>query len=158
MSPIDAYALGSNGALFSPQGGFRASVLDLAVIGRLLLNRGRHEGRPFLSEQSIATILAPAWTFDGANGDTSDGFYCGYGFATQNLPTPAAGCSDDLFGDGRRMAGHAGDAYGIRSGLWIDPARKVGIAFFAANNPADPPKGRSAYTAVEEWLAARLGE
>ena len=155
---LDAYGLGSNGALFSPQGGFRASVLDLAVIGRLLLNRGRHEGRPFLSEQSIATILAPVWTFDGTNGDTSDSFYCGYGFATQSLPTSVAGCRDDLFGDGRRMVGHAGEAYGIRSGLWIDPQRKVGIAFFAANNPADPPKGRSAYTAVEEWLAARLGE
>ena len=153
---LDGYALGANGALFSPQGGFRASVLDLAVIGQLLLNRGRHRDRPFLSERSIAAILGPVWTYDGANGDTSDGFYCAYGLATQSLPVAAAGCDDDLFGDSRPVVGHAGDAYSLRSGLWIDPERQVGIAFFAANNPADPPRGRSAYRAVEEWLASRI--
>jgi CubicO group peptidase (beta-lactamase class C family) len=153
---LDDYALGANGALFSPQGGFRASVLDLAVIGQLLLNRGRHRGRPFLSEQSIEAILRPLWIYDGANGDTSEGFYCAYGLATQSLPVTTAGCEDDLFGGARPVVGHAGDAYNLRSGLWIDPERKVGIAFFAANNPADPPRGRSAYRAVEEWLASRI--
>lgn len=153
---LDQYVLGSNGALFSPQGGFRASVLDLAVIGQLLLNRGRHEGRPFLSEASIDTILRPAWVFGGSNGDTSEGFYCAYGLAAQSVPTGVEGCRDDLFGDGRKAAGHAGDAYGVRSGLWIDPERRIGIAFFAANNPAEPPRGRSAYTLVEQWLAEKI--
>ena len=67
------------------------------------------------------------------------------------------GCRDDLFGGGRAMIGHAGDAYGLRSGLWIDPARGTGIAYFATGNGDDPPRGRSAYRAIEEWLAARLG-
>jgi CubicO group peptidase (beta-lactamase class C family) len=152
------YELGSNGALFSPQGGFRASVLDLAAIGRLLLNRGRHRGRTFLSAASIETILRPLWTFDGANGDTSDGFYCAYGLAAHSLPVRTAGCRDDLLGSGRRLVGHAGDAYNLRSGLWIDRERNVGVAFFAANNPAPPPPGRSAFLAVEEWLAARIDD
>jgi CubicO group peptidase (beta-lactamase class C family) len=155
---IARYELGSNGALFSPQGGFRASVLDLAVLGRMLLNRGRHEGRPFLSEESVAAILGPVWTFDGSNGDTSEGFYCAYGLASQSLPVDAAGCNDDLFGDGRRAVGHAGEAYGLRSGLWIDRRRGIGIAYFAANDPAEPPRGRSAYFAIEEWLAAKIGD
>jgi CubicO group peptidase (beta-lactamase class C family) len=155
---LDNYVLGSNGALFSPQGGFRASVLDLAVIGQLLLNRGRHDGRRFLSEASIAAILGPAWTFDGANGDTSDSFYCAYGLAAQSLPVRVEGCRDDLFGDGRRVVGHAGEAYGLRSGLWIDPRRSIGIAYFAANNPAEPLAGRSSYAAMEEWLAAKIDD
>jgi CubicO group peptidase (beta-lactamase class C family) len=155
---LDTYVLGSNGALFSPQGGLRVSVLDLAVIGQLLLNRGEHDGRRFLSEASIDTVLRPLWTFDGANGDTSDGFYCAYGLAAQSLPTSAAGCRDNLFGDGRKALGHAGEAYNLRSGLWIDPRRKVGIAYFAANNPAEQPAGRSAYTQIEEWLAAKIQE
>ena len=155
---LDSYVLGSNGALFSPQGGFRVSMLDLARIGQLLLNRGRHEGRQFLNEESIATILRPVWTFDGANGDTSGEFYCAYGLAAQTLPTRVEGCRDDLFGNGRRMVGHAGDAYGVRSGIWIDPARKVGIAYFAANNPAEPPAGRSAYKQIEEWLATKIDD
>jgi len=54
------------------------------------------------------------------------------------------------------MVGHAGDAYRVRSGLWVDHKRGVGIAFFAANNGTEPPHGRSAYRAVEEWLAAKL--
>lgn len=152
---LDSYRLGTNGALFSPQGGFRGSVRDLAVIGQLLLNRGAHRGQPFLSPASIDAILTPVWTFDGTNGDTTNGFYCAYGLAAQTLPLRAPGCRDDLFA-GRAMQGHAGEAYNLVSGLWIDPKRGTGIAFFAANNPAAPPPARTAYTAVEEWLAAKL--
>ena len=153
---LSGYALGSNGALFSPQGGLRASPADLAVIGRMLLNRGRHEGRPFLNERSVDLLTRPVWVFDGKNGDTTGGFYCAYGLATQSVPTGTPGCRDDLLGTGRRAVGHAGDAYNLRSGLWIDPARGVGIAYYAANNPAEPETGHSAYTAVEERLAAKL--
>ena len=153
---LASYRLGGNGALFSPQGGLRISVRDLATIGRLLLNRGRHGGGRFLSEASIDALLTPAWRFDGGNGDTDDGFYCAYGLAVQRLPVAQAGCDDDLFGDGRQVVGHAGDAYGVRSGLWVDPARGVGIAYFATGNGDDPPRGRSAYRAIEENLAQRL--
>ena len=152
---LSVYRLGSNGALFSPQGGLRISVRDLAEIGRLLLNRGRHRGARFLSERSIAEVLTPRWQYDGANGDTESGFYCAYGLAVQILPVARTGCRDDLFGDTRRRVGHAGDAYGVRSGLWVDPARGRGIAFFATTNGDDPPRGRSAYRAIEEWLARR---
>jgi CubicO group peptidase (beta-lactamase class C family) len=153
---LDGYRPGSNGALFSPQGGLRISVRDLAVVGRLLLNRGRHEGRLFLAEESIDEMLRAQWRFDGGNGATDSGFYCAYGLAVQSLPVAREGCRDDLFGGGPEMSGHAGDAYGLRSGLWIDPSAGTGIAYFATNNGDDPPRGRSAYRGVEEWLAARL--
>ena len=55
------------------------------------------------------------------------------------------------------MIGHAGDAYGLRSGLWVDPARGTGIAYFATGNGDDPPRGRTAFRRVEEQLAGRLG-
>jgi CubicO group peptidase (beta-lactamase class C family) len=153
---IGTYVLGSNGALFSPQGGFRISARDLAKVGQLLLNRGRHGGKPFLSAASIETVMKPAWRYNGSNGDTSDGFYCGYGLATQSLPTPASGCRDDLFGDGRQVVGHAGEAYGVLSGLWVDPRRRTGIAYFSTNNPREPVAGNTSYRAVEEWLAGKL--
>jgi CubicO group peptidase (beta-lactamase class C family) len=149
---LSSYALGSNGALFSPQGGLRVSVRDLAAIGRLLIARGGD----FLSQASIDTLTAPAWRFDGGNGDTEGGFYCAYGLAVQRLPVARQGCRDDLFG-GIIMIGHAGDAYGVRSGLWVDPARGTGIAFFATGNGDDPPRGRhSAFRRIEEELAGRL--
>ncbi len=153
---LSRYTPGDNGALFSPQGGLRISAHDLAVVGQLLLNEGRHQGQPFLSPASMSAITQPVWRFDGANGDTEKGFYCAYGLAMQSLPVTMKGCRDDLFGDGRTMVGHAGDAYRVRSGLWVDRKRGVGIAYFAANNGTEPPYGRSAYRAVEEWLAAKL--
>ena len=153
---LTAYRPGANGALFSPQGGLRISVRDLATIGRLLINRGRRGEQRFLSEASIAAMTTPVWTFNGGNGATDSGFYCAYGLAVQTLPVGAPGCGDDLFGDGRRVVGHAGDAYGVRSGLWIDPERGVGIAYYATGNGDDPPRGRSAYRAIEEELARNL--
>jgi CubicO group peptidase (beta-lactamase class C family) len=149
-----AYRLASNGALFSPQGGLRISVADLARIGQLLLRKGRlADGSPFLSEASLAEMTRAAWRFDGSNGDTEGGFYCGYGLAVQVL----AQCpTDDPFGDERARYGHAGDAYGLRSGLWVDPERGIGIAYFATSLGDDPPRGRSSYRQAEEWLAARM--
>jgi CubicO group peptidase (beta-lactamase class C family) len=151
---LSGYRPGTNGAIFSPQGGLRISVRDLASIGQLLLRKGRlPDGSRFLSEASLAEMARPAWLFDGSNGATEDGFYCGYGLATQIL----ARCppSDDPFGDGRARIGHAGDAYGLRSGLWVDPQSGTGIAYFATGQGDDPPRGRSAFRAVEEWLAGK---
>ena len=157
-TPCDlaGYVPGTNGALFSPQGGLRISAAGLTVIGRLLLNEGRHEGRAFLSPASVRAMIGPVWQYDGNNGATDEGFYCSYGLAIHLVPSPGANCRDDLIGDGRTMIGHACEAYRVRSGLWIDPRRKTGIAYVAANNGTDPPAGRSSFKAIEEWLAARL--
>lgn len=154
---LSGYSLGSNGALFSPQGGLRISVRDLTVIGRLLLNRGMHGGRAFLRPESVATMTGPVWHYeDAADGDTERGFYCDYGLGMQSLPNLHRDCDDALFANGRAAHGHAGEAYGVRSGLWVDPASGRGIAFFATTNGDAPPPGRTAYTAIEEWLAAKL--
>ena len=56
-------------------------------------------------------------------------------------------------GDGRPRIGHAGEAYGLRSGLWVDRAGGTGVAYFATNVPAEPGT-RSALTVTEERLAA----
>ncbi|WP_380879142.1 serine hydrolase domain-containing protein [Sphingomonas sp. DBB INV C78] len=144
-----------NGALFSPQGGLRISARDLARIGRLLLNDGALDDVRLLSPASVATITGPEWRFDGANGQTDKGFYCTYGLAMQTLPTAQSRCRDDLFGDGRARFGHAGEAYGLRSGLWIDRAAGTGVAFFATGIPDSDPGKASAFTAAEENLARR---
>lgn len=151
---LAAYRLGSNGALFSPQGGLRISVRDLAKVGGLLLRKGRlADGSRFLSEASLAEMERLHWRFDGGNGDTEGNFYCGYGLAVQILAQCAP--KDDPFADGKPRLGHAGDAYGLRSGLWIDRSTGRGIAYFATGLGDDPPRGRSSYRAMEEWLAAK---
>lgn len=149
---LSQWRAGANGAIFAPQGGLRISMHGLAKIGRLLLGGGAVDGVRLLSPRSMALLERPLWTYDGANGDTSGGFYCSYGLAITYLPTRTQGCRDDLFGDGARRIGHAGEAYGLRSGLWVDRAAGTGVAYFATD-VADGPGARSAFTPAEERLA-----
>lgn len=144
---LASYVPGTNGALFSPQGGARLSANGLARIGQMFLRGG--EG--FLTPVSIAAMIGPEWRYDGSNGASDDGYYCRYGLAVHLLAT--AGCKDDPFGDGVQRIGHSGDAYGLRSGLWVDRAMGHGTAYFVIGVPDDAPKGRSAFTRAEEMLA-----
>ena len=144
------WKLGENGSLFAPQGGLRISVRGLERVGRMLLNGGTLDGLRVLTPQSIDTMFAPVWLYDGRNGSTEDGFYCTYGIATQTIPTPVAGCNDDPVGDGIVRQGHAGDAYGLRSGLWLDRVHGTGVAFFVTGLGDNPPRGRSAFRDEEE--------
>lgn len=149
------YTLGENGALWSPQGGLRVSMQDLAKIGQVLA-RG---GRGFLSPRAFAELTRPQWRFDGGNGlgedGTASGFFCAYGLAVQTIGSGGKGCRDDLFGDGRLRIGHSGDAYGLKAGLWVDRQTGRGLAFFTSAVPWDAPTGRSAFTAAEESVVER---
>lgn len=153
---------GENGALFSPQGGLRISANGLAKIGRLLLDGGEVDGIRLLSSASVDTMVDPQWTFDGGNGvtheeDTGGGqnkaFFCRYGLAVQTLATPVQGCGDDPFGDRVARVGHSGDAYGLRSGLWLDHQAGTGVVYFATDVGASPAGAHSAFTSIEEALA-----
>ena len=146
---------GENGSLFAPQGGLRISARGLSRVGRMLLNGGTLDGVGVLSQASIDTMFATQWRFDGRNGDTDHGFYCTYGLATQWIPTRVKGCRDDPVGDGVLRQGHAGDAYGLRSGLWLDRKKGTGVAFFVTGLGSDPPRGKSAFRASEEAAFAR---
>jgi CubicO group peptidase (beta-lactamase class C family) len=146
---LASYVPGTNGALFSPQGGLRISARDLAKIGQILARRGRG----FISASAFAALTTPQWRYDGRNGDSEGGFWCQYALGVQTLGRGGAGCDDDLFGDGSPRIGHPGEAYGLRSGLWIDSATGSGIAYFVTAVPADAIKGNSAFTAAEEALA-----
>ena len=145
---------GDNGALFAPQGGLRISARGLARVGRMLLGDGVIDGRRILARESVDALLAPRWRFDGGNGDSENGLWCRYGLASQQLATPHDGCRDDPGLPRGSWVGHSGEAYGLRSGLWIDRAKGVGIAYLVTGLDAAPPRGRSAFTAAEEKLVA----
>jgi CubicO group peptidase (beta-lactamase class C family) len=148
------YAIARHGAAFSPQGGMRISAADLARIGVMLLRRG--EG--FLKPASIARMerMGPV---NPTRGEGAGGLFCSFGLAmhaTGGRDLRRGGCKSDLFGDGRLRLGHAGDAYGLRSGLWIDRAAGTGLVYFVtAVDPALPADGRSAYGPDEEGLVDR---
>lgn len=141
---------GENGALFSPQGGLRISARGLSRVGRMLLNGGQLDGVRILSPQSVETMLTQLWRFNGSNGVTEGGFYCQYGQATQQMPTRFPGCRDDMGTNGHVLVGHAGDAYGLKGGLWIDRTRGLGVAYFVTGVPDNAEHGPgTAFTAAE---------
>lgn len=109
---IALYLLGKNGSAFSPQGGLRISASDMVKIGQVLLNKGQ----PLLSPVSFAEMTKPAWQFDGSNGDDEDGFFNGYGLGFHIIEQKG----------GAKWIGHAGEAYGLRAGFWLNPASGKG--------------------------------
>ncbi|MCL7714978.1 serine hydrolase domain-containing protein [Stenotrophomonas mori] len=158
---LSRWRAGENGALFAPQGGLRISANGLARIGRLLLGEGEVDGVRLLSAGSVRLLAQPLWTYAPGAGVTSeeddsgqggDGFFCRYGLAMQTLATPVAGCHDDPFGDGVARVGHSGSAYGLLSGLWIDPVSGTGVTYFATGLPEARQGTHSAFSAVEEAL------
>jgi CubicO group peptidase (beta-lactamase class C family) len=125
---LEDYAPGSNASVFSPQGGIRIGMVDLAKIGQALAQ----EGDKLLNDASLQAMFASADPLiEGQE------FFCGYGLGFQALETPGRTCLDPLFGDGIKRYGHAGEAYGLRSGLWFDPESGTGIAYFTT---AVPPR------------------
>lgn len=149
---------GTNGTLFSPQGGLRISARGLARIGRMLLGDGELDGVRVLQPASVALLATPVWRYDGGNGVIGEedepnrgGFFCAYGLATQHLAQgDGTTCRDDLFGDGRPRIGHSGNAYGLLSGLWIDRAAGTGVAYFATGVANDSSGAHSNFSATEE--------
>lgn len=158
---LATWVAGRNGTLFSPQGGLRISVMDLAKIGQLLLNEGRIGKTRFLRAESLRAMLGSHWRYDGHDGDIGEmdepqrgSFFCSYGYATQQLGRgDGKSCRDDLFDDGRLRVGHSGNAYGLLSGVWIDPQAGTGVAYYATGVENAASGTHSAFSAVEESLA-----
>ncbi|MGB3471321.1 MAG: serine hydrolase domain-containing protein [Erythrobacter sp.] len=122
---LEDYVPGTNASVFSPQGGVRIGMMDLAKIGQALIAQE--------SEEPLAFRFAPF------TADTQDGqeFFCAYGLGMQLIPAPHRDCLDDLFGDGQFWRGHSGEAYALQSGLWFDLEASRGFAFFRTQAP--PP-------------------
>lgn len=156
---LTSYRLARHGAAFSPQGGLRISARGLARIGEMLLRDGDRflSPRAFrrLMQTQAVTALPSASVGEGGEGS----FFCRYGLALHQLATPRAGCRDDPIGDRRPRIGHSGDAYSLRSGLFIDPERGTGVVWFVTESPEfNAPRGtRSAFTAAEEALIDAAG-
>lgn len=126
---LDTYVPGTNASIFSPQGGVRIGVMDLAKIGQALLN----DDERLLSKRALRPLLAVALTPENKHED----FFCYYALHIQLIDHPNGRCADKLFGDKGIWLGHAGEAYGLRSGFWTRTRPSQGIAYFTT---AVPPR------------------
>ncbi len=151
---LGAYVPGSNGTLFSPQGGLRISALGLAKIGRMLLMQGKVDGVRLLKPASVRALMTPVWQ---ASGRPQDNDYQGemlcYG--------PGLHCltgGHDAPVPGARWWGHLGEAYGLLAGLWVDPQHGRVLVYALTGTRDDPfkPAHVSAFSAVEENILIEL--
>ncbi len=133
---LESYAPGTNASIFSPQGGVRIGMVDLAKIGQALL---RLDENRFFSDTAMRRWfgeMASAAHQHEPGAVAVD--FCAYGLAAYTLVDEAP-CTDDLFGDGFGRIGHGGEAYGLRSGLWLSFENATSFAYFTTAVP--PPTG-----------------
>ncbi|MBD2840832.1 serine hydrolase domain-containing protein [Erythrobacter rubeus] len=126
---LENYVPGTNASVFSPQGGVRIGMMDLAKIGQQFL---KSVDDNFLTDETTMALFFSI--FERHEGQD---FFCSYGLALQSIDNSSGRCEDNLFPNGRIRIGHAGEAYGLRSGLWMDVRAGTGIAYFTT---AVPPR------------------
>ncbi len=134
---LDNYVPGTNASVFSPQGGLRIGMVDLAKIGSALID---YQGEIFPNR--VMSRAGDAFE-DGRNADQE--FFCFYGFNMQMIEVSnlydedeqleSVPCVDQLFLNGNPWVGHAGEAYGLRSGLWFDMFARRGFVYFTTQVP-----------------------
>jgi len=146
---LENYVPGTNASIFSPQGGVRIGMMDLAKIGQRLA--GPVAGG-FLT---LSTLKRWYGSFHASTPGSQE-FFCVMGMGLQGIPDPSEKCQDDLFGDGVTRLGHSGEAYALQSGLWFHPVSGDGFAYFTTQAPP-PPGGEDTggFTAREKALMAR---
>ncbi len=144
----ERYKPGKNGIIYAPQGGARCSVNDLGVLAKTLLNDGVWETHRLLKKSSIETMTSPQWQFDGKNGNTANGFFQAYGLGTHIL---TAKDSTDVIFPGRTLVGHPGEAYGLISDIYLEPATGTGLIFITNGSRSEYlPASGSAFYQVEQ--------
>jgi CubicO group peptidase (beta-lactamase class C family) len=149
---LDAYVPGTNASIFSPQGGVRIGMMDLAKIGQALMTAANSGW--LKPHTSIDFGLSAMF---GATGASE--MFCHYGAGLQAIEVEGSDCEDTLFGSRGPWLGHPGEAYGLLSGLWVDNAGERGFVYFTTEAP--PPAGgedTGNFTGREKALMARAME
>ena len=158
MPGLDDYVIGTNGTLFSPAGGLRASAHDLVGIMQCFLAGSRGKDTPVVSAATIQAMLTEQWRYSAAanNGAPYDGLMRAFGLGLHHL----TGSTGDAGGPGDRMVagrgdlqwwGHTGDAYGLLSAMLFDPARNCGIVYIISGVARDPEEYKGEYSAFYRW-------
>ncbi len=152
---LDRYAIGSNGSIFSPQGGLRISARDLAKILRLFTNGGEVDGVRLLSKESVARMTTRRWAYDPAlrNGELYSGLTreTGLGLARTTAARDEQGGDRLLESGGPRLWGHHADAYGLLGGLLFDPEEGYGFVYLIGGTARAPEGRRGRFSSWFEW-------
>lgn len=127
--PLDDYTPGDNGTIFTPQGGWRGNIMDMARLAKA-----------FGAGGPGARLAGPVWD-RGGPGEI-------WGAGPQILPAGLTGLD-------HRLIGHAGRAYGFHGGAWASPEGDFAFAYFVTGVRADidpVPEAATGFTRFERAL------
>jgi CubicO group peptidase (beta-lactamase class C family) len=144
---IEHYVVGTNATPFSPTGGLRIGARDMGVVMRMLMGSGPR----LLKPATLDLMFSRQWTYDGRNGDTSDGLFRCWGLGNEQFPdAPGIRLVD---GGGFPAVGHLGDAYGLMSVFVFDRARRNGMIALVGGTSTDPfaPANKGKYSALARF-------
>ncbi|WP_198118497.1 serine hydrolase domain-containing protein [Massilia rhizosphaerae] len=144
---IEHYVIGTNATPFSPTGGLRIGARDMGVVMRMLMGSGPR----LLKPATLDLMFSRQWTYDGRNGDTSDGLFRCWGLGNEQFPdAPGTRLVD---GGGFPAVGHLGDAYGLMSVFVFDRARRNGMIALVGGTSTDPfsPANKGRYSALARF-------
>ena len=149
---FSSYVPGTNGLVFAPQGGLRISTEELARIAAVWED-GEWNGVQLLSAQGLSALQEPVWTTDGSNGNTYYGLFNSWslGLHRANLHP-----GDAFYADQTPFIGHPGEAYGLISDLYLEPATGWGFAFATNGAWSGYSFGQTSWYAVEEAIHQAL--
>lgn len=148
---LENYVPGTNASIFSPQGGVRIGMMDLANLGRAMMVED--------ADVFPHGMLRPAGAAVGDGVNAGQEFFCIYGFHMQVIGAVQGECKDNLFSDGNPWLGHAGEAYGLRAGVWFDTNLERGFAYFTtAVHPRQSAEDEGGFDPREIELLAKARE
>lgn len=130
---LSTYRPGENGTLFSPQGGLRASLTDLATLA------ARLKYSPSLAE--------PVWVLNGAesNGVHDQRYFTHFGTGVHVHP------AEESLWPGETLWGHHGEAYGLYAGAWYMPRLDISFAYAVTGTPETPPARSDRHPALNTF-------
>jgi CubicO group peptidase (beta-lactamase class C family) len=130
------YRIGTNGSVFSPHGGLRISLPDLARwFSRL-------DRRTFAAMRAAPVVLRA----DGSNGESERGFYRDFALGMHSFDLPGVGT----------VWGHFGEAYGLRAAVLRDPASRRVWAYAITGYGDDPDRQPGAAAGIDNEQQALL--
>jgi CubicO group peptidase (beta-lactamase class C family) len=123
---LSQYIIGSNGLIFSPQGGLRISALELANFMMLHAANGMWNGENILSEPTVQLMHQIQWDYNGSNGNNYYDLFNRWGLGFHLTTNTANG---DIVIPDVIMIGHPGEAYGLISDMYFEKEKQFGLIF-----------------------------
>ena len=130
---LKSYPPGQNGTLFSPQGGLRASLVDIAkLVG--------HVGR-------ISALTDEVWRLNETetNGIHDKRFFQSFGTGMFRHD------ADVSSWPGETLVGHHGEAYGLYAGAWRLPDLGIEVAYATTGTPEGRQPVGTVHPAFNIW-------